>query len=293
MPPAFARTSRRGTLLAVALAIATCSGAARSEHVTPSVHVDDARRHRALLAMSMSNPQGEDCVDGVPPKDSWAERGSFHLYDDGLVIYTPAHRCETMQAHIAPGEARALVERIVESGFLELPGFDWARCTDQPRVEIMLRQGDRWFGATVEGIDRYGEPLDDHCRPGPAGAAFVTALAKLTHFAPPDPAPFAPREFVVHLDRGEPQPNELGAQPVPWPSGLPLPAITDPDRPHEEIYDIALLAQSAVPVSAWRRSYVVIGDVSYSYARTAVVPEYAYLQRVERALRDAWWSSRQ
>lgn len=254
--------------------VSTATPSARPPGPTIEVAGLDGLRHRPLIQLVERNPWLMVIGSDVP---------TFVLYEDGLVIFRKGdeRRGEHMRADLGRAGAAALAGDIARSGFFDLPrSTSVAHATDQPTVQVLVRDGLRWHLASVYGIGRDGKALHGNEEAAPA---FTRTYRRLVTFDAPKAAPWNPEQIEVML--GD---FSYAGSSVPWPSAIPRPKapIQAPangvfkhfiDGKYED--DVRALQAKARDTTA-----VEIDGHKWSFGYRRCVPEEEYFYKVERAI---------
>jgi hypothetical protein len=155
------------------------------------------------------------------------------VWPDGAIVFRDATGAR--EGRLDPAEARRLVDETA-ARIRGAPAYASVSAeTDQPEVELVIRDGDAWRRAAVYGLWPDGPlapvELDDdlnlvehpeHTPTEPAG--FLAAYQDLRRVTAAPSRAFRPRDVEIMYKR-QPAPSSL---PLAWPADLPAPSTTAP-----------------------------------------------------------------
>ncbi len=206
------------------------------------------------------------------------------IYEDGTVItQRGAHRVTAT----APKETRELIQRVITKELLALPTRWSVRApTDQPRLQLMVRDTDGWKLLDVYGVRLGSPPLPSTNPPGVPTELFMAACEALASFEPPWAVPWVPQEIELMLWDF----SHAKEKPLPWPAGVPQPpragrvAKGTQKHPIPGRHEAAL---SAFLEQQGPRRGVELDGKSMSLSYRRLVPGDATIQAVRRCALSA------
>lgn len=169
-------------------------------------------RHRPLIAMFEWDPWNTVIGSDMPV---------IVVYEDGLVIQNSVltdrgPRWSGLTSQMQPVQAQYLVDALATPEFLALPArmaYEGNDNVDLPTVDILVRRGEKWKRASVNGLRR-DLPLTRH----PQVATFQKVYLTLLSPDVPDGVRWVPDELEILLWGDDSKRKAL-----PWPTNLPAP----------------------------------------------------------------------
>ncbi|MBX3182282.1 MAG: hypothetical protein KIT72_09490 [Polyangiaceae bacterium] len=206
------------------------------------------------------------------------------IYEDGTVI---TQREAQVVTAVAPKETRELIARVITPELLALPARWSVRApTDQPRLQLLVRDADGWKLLDVYGVRLGSPPRPGTTPPGVPTEIFLAACEALASFEPPGAVPWVPQEIELMLWDF----SHAKEEPLPWPAGVPQPPRAGRVAKGTQKHPIPGRHEAALRAFLEQqgpRRGVQLDGKSMSLAYRRLVPADAHIQAVRRCALSA------